>query len=59
MNIYELHGRQTEKMQQIVESWGTTLQLLRDLQDGTVLPSQLVVTQSGWEVVPLDPPSDE
>ena len=59
MNIYEMHGRQAEKMQQMVESWGTTLQLLRDIQDGTILPPQLVVTQNGWEVVPLDAPPDE
>ena len=50
MNIYEMHGRQSEKMQEVVESWGATLQLLRDLRDGNVMPSQLVVEQDGWRL---------
>ena len=50
MNIYEMHGRQSEKMQEVVESWGATLQLLRDLRDGNILPAQLVVEQDGWKL---------
>ena len=50
MNIYEMYGRQSERTQEMVEGWSTTLQLLRDLQDGKVRPAQLVVSQTGWEV---------
>ncbi len=30
-----------------------TLQLLRDMKDGKVLPSQVVVTEDGWQLGPL------
>ena len=45
-----MFGRQSEKMQEMVESWQRTLQLLRDVRDGKVLPSQLVVQDNGWEI---------
>lgn len=54
MNIYELYGRQAEHMEQMREYFRYTQQGLRDLQEGRILPSQLVVTDNGWETKELD-----
>lgn len=48
MNIYELHGRQAEQLRQTTDAFVETLALLRQLRDGDVLPSQLVVNDNGW-----------
>ena len=50
MNIYEMYGRQAEQMQQSRAYFDATQKLLADLQDGSVLPPQLVITQTGWEL---------
>lgn len=50
MNIYELYGRQAEKMAEMVQYHRATQQLLFDLFGGRILPSQLVITQEGWSV---------
>jgi len=54
VNIYELYGRQTEQMAQLQEYFKLTQQGLRDLSEGKVLPSQLVVTDQGWECKPQE-----
>lgn len=32
-----------------------TLKLLQDIKDGTVDPSQLVITDDGWQLMPPEP----
>ena len=54
MNIYELYGRQTEQIAQLQQYFTATQQGLRDLRDGKALPSQLVVTDTGWEFSPAE-----
>lgn len=49
-------GRQSEKMQEMLEMWQKTLQLLRELREGQVLPSQLSVDERGWELLPREEP---
>lgn len=60
MNIYELYGRQAEKLMELQQYHQLTQQVLNDLVAGKVLPAQLVVTQMGWQVAD-DPrqPSEE
>lgn len=53
MNIYEMHGRQAEKMQEVSEAWQRTLALLRDIHAGKVLPAQLTVGAEGWDIHPI------
>ena len=50
MNIYELYGRQAEQLTQLGDYFRITQKLLNDLMSGSVLPSQLVITQSGWQL---------
>ena len=59
MKIHEMFGRQAEKMQEMQEGLEVTLQFLRDIRDSKIQPSQLVVTDNGWEVSPLAHSSDE
>ena len=48
MNIYEMHGRQAEQLRQVTDAFAETLALLRQLRDGEVSPSALVVSENGW-----------
>jgi len=50
MNIYEMFGRQAEQINGMREFANRTLTLLRDLKEGAVLPSALVITDSGWQL---------
>ena len=50
MKIHEMFGRQAEKMQEMQEGLEVTLQLLRDIRDNKIQPSQLIVTDNGWEI---------
>lgn len=56
MNLYESYGRQAEVVFQLQEYFHTTQDVLRALRDGEVLPSQLDVSDKGWEVRPTDTP---
>ncbi len=50
MNIYEAFGRQAEQLLEHADAFVKTLELLRLLRDGKVLPSELVVEQTGWKL---------
>ena len=54
MNIYEMYGRQAEQTQQLRGFYDSTMKLLRDLEEGKVIPAQVFVTDNGWEL--RDPP---
>lgn len=58
MNIYEMHGRQAEQLQEVTHAFRETLTLLRQLRDGSVLPSRLVVTDNGWNLKDEEPNED-
>lgn len=45
-----MFGRQAEQLQEAREFAGRTLELLRSLKSGAVLPSALVVTENSWHV---------
>lgn len=48
--FHELFGRQAEELTQLKEYFDATQRLLADVIDGKILPSELVVTQSGWSL---------
>lgn len=48
MNIYEMYGRKAEQCETLIGQFLATLDLLRQIHDGAVQPSQLVVTDKGW-----------
>ena len=50
MNIYEQYGRLAEHNQQVIDTFATTLQLLRDLKAGKVKLEKVQVDKSGWRV---------
>ena len=54
MNIYEAYGRQAEQLRQATDAFAETLALLRQLRDGKVLPSDLVVEDNGWKLKEAD-----
>lgn len=54
MGIHELYGRQAEQFNELLEAWNGVLQIVRDIRDGRVLPSQLVVNENGVEVRPVE-----
>ena len=45
-----MYGRQAEQIIRFQEYFKKTQELLDELVSGNVLPSQLVVTQAGWEL---------
>ena len=51
MNIYEMHGRQSEQLQEALEAFRKTLQLMRELQAGTLTLDQVRVSEQSWEIV--------
>ena len=57
MNIYEMFGRQAEQAAQLRVFYDGTMKLLRDLETGVIPPSQILVTDTGWEI--RDPPMPE
>ena len=59
MNIYEQFGRQAEQLQQTTEAFLRTLEALRMIRDGKVLPSQLVVEDNSWHVKEPDEDGDD
>ena len=50
MNIYEMYGRQSEKLQESLEFHRSTMRLLQDLKDGTVSLKQLELDTAGWHL---------
>ena len=50
MNIYEMFGRQAEQTQQLRAFYDGTMKLLRDLENGKVMPEQILITDNGWEL---------
>ena len=50
MNIYEMYGRQAEQAAQLRAFYDGTMKLLRDLETGVIPPSQILVTDNGWEL---------
>ena len=50
MNIYEMFGRQAEQMQELCGFFASTMQLLQQIRNGEVIPCQIVLNQTGWEV---------
>ena len=57
MNIYEMFGRQAEQAAQLRVFYDGTMKLLRDLEEGKVMPAQILVTGNGWELrdLPIEP----
>lgn len=45
-----MFGRQAEKLQESVEFYKHTMQLLRDLKEGAVSIAQVEIDASGWRL---------
>lgn len=56
--IYELYGRQAEHLAVLQKYFAETQKLLASLRLEEVLPSQLIVTENGWNVGPTSGPED-
>ena len=54
VSIYELYGRQAEKLEQAKEMLGKTLGLLKAIQDGEVNLSDVVISENGWQYKPKE-----
>ena len=52
MNIYELYGRQTEKLEQAMGQLMKTLGLLKAIQDGKIDIKDVEVSPNGWQIKP-------
>ena len=50
MNIYELHGRQAEQLEQLAEGYRQTLGLLKDIKDEKVNIKDVELLDSGWKI---------
>jgi len=59
MNIYEMFGRQAEQTQQLRAFYDGTMKLLRDLENGKVMPEQILITDNGWELRDLPEEPDK
>ena len=54
MTIYEMYGRQAEQLMERTDAFMRTLDVLRMIRDGKVLPSDLVVEDNGWKLKEAD-----
>ena len=56
MNLYEMYGRQAESLQDTVDKFLNTVELLQDLKAGKLTLDQVVVEKNGWHLAsPSDP----
>ena len=54
MNIYEMFGKQSEELQDVVDKFYATLNLLRKLKSGEIALERLTINEKGWDVAPSD-----
>ena len=54
MKIYEMFGKQSEELQEVVDQLYMTLDLLRKLKSGEIALERLTVHDKGWNVAPSD-----
>lgn len=55
MNIYELYGRQAEQLQDAIDKFMKTIELLQNLKAGNLSLDQVIVERNGWNVRPAAP----
>lgn len=51
--IYAMFGRLAESQDELVSFHAQTMGLLQKLRSGEVLPSQLLLTDQGWDLAPV------
>ena len=51
-HFHEQYGRLAEENLDLVDAYGRTLELLKNLKEGVILLSQVSVREDGWDVAP-------